>query len=115
MGEHNLSTNEFSDYMKELYEKMKENPQPSCTAIYIDEENRSIDIVLDTQIPSYGEWIKGEGGDICLYRDTETDKVIGCHLPLYHKEVKINRHRKSDITKLEEDETNGSPNNDRNP
>lgn len=56
--------------------------KPPMMSLHIDEKNNSVELILDTKISYYGEWIKGEGGDICLYRDQETKKVIGCYLPL---------------------------------
>lgn len=54
----------------------------TCMAISISNEGKSVDLILDTARSYYGEWITGEGGDICLYRDNKTNKVVGCHLPL---------------------------------
>lgn len=82
--------NDLDDLAKFLA-KARKKVGPPCMAIYIDEENGTIDLVLDTSRPVYGEWIKGEGGDICLYRDRESKKVMGCHLPLYQTKLIINR------------------------
>lgn len=83
--------NDLDDLAKFLKEARKKSGPP-CMAIYIDDKDgQSIDIVLDTSRPVYSEWIKGEGGDICLYRDRETERVMGCHLPLYQTKLIINR------------------------
>ncbi|KKN09811.1 hypothetical protein LCGC14_1042840 [marine sediment metagenome] len=51
--------------------------QSPCTALLIDEEGSCVDLVLDTKRATTSEWIKGEGADICLYRDRDTGKVVG--------------------------------------
>lgn len=63
-------------------------------SLLINEEGHSVELILDNKANYYGEWIEGEGGDICLYRDQGTDKVVGCHLPLYHKELVVHRIEK---------------------
>ena len=50
---------------------------------------KSVELILDTTKDYYGDWIPGEGGDICLFRDRETKKVVGCHLPLYQEELLV--------------------------
>lgn len=71
--------------------------KPPMMTLHINEPSSSVELFLDTKVNYYGEWIKGEGGDICLYRDMETNKVVGCHLPLYQKELHVSR-TKSDGT-----------------
>lgn len=61
--------------------------KPPCGSIYIHSDGKSMDVTLNTHANYYGEWIKGEGGDICLYRDQETKKVVGAHLPFYLDEI----------------------------
>lgn len=68
--------------------------QPPYTSLLIDEEGGCVDLVLDTKRATICEWIKGEGADICLYRDRDTGKVVGCHLPLYQKELRVSRIEK---------------------
>ena len=58
-------------------------------SLLIDRDGGSVELILDTSIPTYGEWIKGEGGDICLYRDQETHKVMGACLPLYQSHLTV--------------------------
>jgi len=60
-------------------------------SLLVDEVNSSVELFLDTSKRTYGDWIKGEGADICLYRDAETHKVVGCYLPLYQKELIVDR------------------------
>jgi hypothetical protein len=54
-----------------------------CASLYIDEEAHRVSLYLDTSKNTYSEWIKGEGSDISLIRDNETNKVVGVNLPLY--------------------------------
>lgn len=54
----------------------------SCMSLYVDEKNQSVELLLDTSIATYAEWIPGEGGDISLIRCRETKKVVGVYLPL---------------------------------
>jgi len=49
--------------------------------VLIDSESKHIQIFLE-DCPFYAEWIKGEGGDISLYRALDGDRVVGAMLPL---------------------------------
>lgn len=60
----------------------EEKVYDTCMTVRVDELGKGVDINLDTSRMYNGEWIEGEGGDICLYRDRETNKVIGAYLPL---------------------------------
>jgi uncharacterized protein (DUF433 family) len=64
----------------------------TCMALHVSEDGKSVDLVLDTSRAYYGEWIKGEGADICLYRDMDTNEVVGCHLPLMDRKLVVS-HR----------------------
>ena len=66
--------------LEEIFSEAKK--YDTCMAISVSNEGKSVELILDTAHPYYGEWIAGEGGDICLYRDRDTNKVVGCHLPL---------------------------------
>ena len=55
---------------------------------------------MNTKTNHYGDWIKGEGADICLYRDMETNKVVGCHLPLYQKNLIVSRSKEDEYETL---------------
>lgn len=62
----------------------------SKVVIFIDaKDGKDIEIILDCESNYYGEWIKGEGADICLYRDRETHRVVGACLPCYAKSASI--------------------------
>src|SRR6267154_509304 len=38
--------------------------------------------VFTESVAHYGEWIKGEGADVCLYRSLKGNRLIGTNLPL---------------------------------
>lgn len=82
----------FAEQLKKMSAVAKE--QPPVMSLLIDEQSDSVELVLDTKRDYYGEWIKGEGGDICLYREMETKKVVGCYLPLYQRELRVTRFEK---------------------
>lgn len=54
-----------------------------CASLEIDKDSNRVSLYLDTSKDTYGEWIKGEGSDISLIRDRETNRVVGVNLPLY--------------------------------
>ena len=58
-----------------------------CMSLYISDDGKSVELVLDTSKHSYLKWIDGEGGDIGLLLDRETHRVIGVHLPLYQRKL----------------------------
>lgn len=51
-----------------------------CISVMTDD--RAIEVIIDTSINYYGEHIVGEGFNMCLYREQETNKVVGCRIPL---------------------------------
>lgn len=85
------SNEKFFDDLLKMAAKTK--PLPPHTAVMVNEPGGSIELLLDTRSDYYSEWIPGEGADICLFRDMETHKVVGCDLPLYHKELRISYWR----------------------
>jgi hypothetical protein len=80
-------TNRFDHLMKELMEEAKQY-EPSMS-LYIDEDSKSVELIVDPTVSHYGDWIKGEGADICLLRCHETNKVVGVHLPLYNNKLSV--------------------------
>jgi len=48
----------------------------------VDEDAKSVELIMDTSIDTRAEWIPGEGGDVCLYRSQEDEHVVGVRLPL---------------------------------
>jgi hypothetical protein len=75
------------DFIKSIEEEVAKFD--SCAAIWIDKDSNRLEIILDTSVSSYSDWIKGEGSDIGLLRNTETNKVIGVTLPLYKTNFSI--------------------------
>jgi hypothetical protein len=63
-------------------------PKP-IAAVFFSRDGKALDITLDTNANDYSDWIKGEGADIGLKRDRDTEKVVGAHLPLYAKTLMI--------------------------
>ena len=82
-------TNEdgFAQFLKQAGEEAEK--YETCMSLYVNNDGNSVELVLDTSVPTYGDWIKGEGGDISLIRSRETGKVMGCRLPLYNKKLCI--------------------------
>ena len=80
-------SNEFdNDFLNELA-KLAESYE-SCMSLWVDEESKSVELLLDRS-NVYGDWIPGEGSDICLLRDQETHKVKGVRLPLYNSKLSV--------------------------
>lgn len=61
-------------------------PKP-IASVSVSKDGASIDICLDNTKSTYSDWIKGEGADIAIIRDQETNRVVGAHLPLYAKSI----------------------------
>lgn len=76
---HDGDVDEAADALEEMY---NEREYESCMSLYVDEYGKSVELLLDTSITTYAEWIPGEGGDISLIRCQETKKVVGVYLPL---------------------------------
>jgi hypothetical protein len=79
--------------MEDLIEEAKQHQ--TCMALTVHEEGNTVELCLDTSIATYGEWIKGEGADICLLRSMETGKVMGCLLPLLNDKLVIRREEQA--------------------
>ena len=71
-------------FEKLLKEAAKYEP---CMSLQVEENTSSVTLYLDTKGMTYSEWIPGEGGDICLIRSEETNKVVGCRLPLMNNKL----------------------------
>lgn len=83
-----MSRKSLAEFLKEAAEEGEKYEK--CMSLSVSEQGDSVELVLDTGSGQYyGDWIEGEGGDICLLRDCETNKVIGCHLPLYNKKLAV--------------------------
>ena len=60
-----------------------------CASLWIDKDASRVELLLDTNVSTYNEWIPGEGADISLVRCRKTNKVIGVNLPLYQTDFSI--------------------------
>lgn len=81
---------------KSAYEKAIEDwlsapagKYPPCLLLDVDMPNNTVTLLLDTNEDCYGSYIKGERGDVCLYRRRSDDLVAGVMLPLYQKQLMV--------------------------
>lgn len=83
-----MSDDQFAEYLKKMLAEAEQLtahlPKP-IASVFICRDSNSIEVYLDNTKSSYSEWIKGEGADIGLLRDQETNRVVGVRLPLYAK------------------------------
>src|SRR5687768_14515186 len=77
--------------MAEAERKTAHLPKP-IAGIYVSREGQSVEVCLDTSKRTYSEWVEGEGADIGLLRDADTERLAGAHLPLYAKTLIIGGH-----------------------
>jgi len=68
---------------------------PPVMSLLIDEQSDSVELLLDTKRDFYDDWFEGGDRHICLYRDRETKRVVGCCLPLYQRELRVTRFKKT--------------------
>jgi hypothetical protein len=63
----------ISDIIKQLgINRLSEfNP-----GVLVDVDNRRVEVILEN-VQYYGEWLKGEGGDMAIYRAMDDNRVIG--------------------------------------
>jgi hypothetical protein len=66
--------------------------------VSICEDSQAVEMFTDTEAEYYGDWIEGEGADICLYRARETDRVIGVRLPFKENSIELLQISKDNIT-----------------
>lgn len=60
-----------------------------CMSLCVEQDGKAVELLLDTGISTYSEWIPGEGGDICLLRCRETKRVVGVRLPLINEKLAV--------------------------
>lgn len=46
----------------------------------VNEDGQIVQLFTE-DVPHYGDWIPGEGADICLYRAMDDNRIVGCCLP----------------------------------
>lgn len=82
-----IEPRDLAEFLKELAADA-ENYEP-CMSLHVCEHGQSVELMLGLHDEYYGEWINGEGADICLYRSELTGKVVGVHLPLYNRKLAV--------------------------
>ena len=80
-----------SDGLAELLIEAKEIMQNRlpCMSLYVCDDGQAVELILDTSLDYYSEHISGEGADIALYREMDTDRVVGCRLPLLNHRLAV--------------------------
>jgi len=73
----------------EVLDEAKMAEYQACMSLYVDTDGDSVELVLDTSVPTYSERIKGEGADICLLKSQEDGKVMGVRLPLKRSNLSV--------------------------
>ena len=89
-------SDQLSEFLEDAQAECDLRSRSGVMCLLVNEEGHSVELILDTNVNYYGDCIKGEGADICLYRDMETHKVVGCRLPLYQKELIVHRIEKGE-------------------
>jgi len=56
-------------------------PTGAMPHLFVNEAGRCVEVFLE-DVPFYGEWIRGEGADICLHRAQDDNRIVGATLPL---------------------------------
>lgn len=77
----------MADRFSQMIEESKK--YDTCMALTVSEEGKSVELLLETGTGHYLDWIPGEGGDIGLLRDRETNRVVGVHLPLLNNKLVV--------------------------
>lgn len=67
----------FLEFLNSLGGPKEFHPGVIVDPIY----GKAVEIYLE-DVSYYAEWIKGEGGDIAIYRANDDDRVVGAYLPL---------------------------------
>jgi hypothetical protein len=75
-----VNNKELADAIKEAVEQAKQ--YQTCMSLSVHNDGQAVELILDTGLDTYGEWIPGEGGDIYLIRCQESKRVVGVRLPL---------------------------------
>ena len=82
-----MSVEEWTEYLKAgLREAEKYD---TCMSLEVNEEGNCIELLLDTSLNTYGDWIPGEGGDMGLIREVGTKRVVGIRLPLLNRNLAV--------------------------
>ena len=60
-----------------------------CMSLYVNQDGRTVQLLLESARNFIAEWIPGERGDVALLREHETGKIIGVVLPLYNAKLSV--------------------------
>lgn len=82
---HGSCSTAFAESLRAMIAESKQ--YDSCMSVAVSEEGVSVELLLDTSIDTYSEWIEGEGADIGLIRCQETKRVVGVTLPLLRRNL----------------------------
>lgn len=86
------------DFESKLLEALSgREKEPLCTSLIVNEVGGAVTLYVDTDTSDYGEHIPGEGADICIFRDRETNKVVGVRLPLKYRRLVVS-HPNGEVT-----------------
>lgn len=77
----------FAEFLKAGVEECKKNH--TCMSLFVNEEGQCVELILDTSIATYTKWIPGERGDVGLLLSQETNRVVGCTLPLMNRKLAV--------------------------
>lgn len=78
---------EFAMKLMEMVATAKQNGP--CMSLHVSTDGQAVELLLDTSANTYSDWIKGEGADIGLIRDMDTNRVLGVRLPLYQRKLMV--------------------------
>lgn len=79
--------NDFTEFQKSLLDAAAD--YESCMSLSVSEEGKAVELLLDTNLSTYSEWLPGEGADIGLIRELGTDRVVGVRLPLLNRKLSV--------------------------
>ena len=82
-----MKTSELGQFLSTMVEQAS-HYEP-CMSLVVSEDGQSVELLLETNISSYLQWIPGEGADIGLIRCQDTKKVVGVHLPLMNNKLAV--------------------------
>lgn len=77
----------LAEFLKEAAKECGE--YETCMCLEVNTDGSAVELCLDTGIATYSEWIPGEGADIALIRCMETNRVVGCRLPLLKQNLAV--------------------------
>lgn len=83
-----MSDKTLAEFLKRASEECKDH-EPSMV-LSVSTEGNCVELLLDSGCNRWHlEWIPGEGGDIGLFRDTGTNRIVGVRLPLKKRGLRV--------------------------